>query len=577
MSLFHAGFWKDYVVVVVTTIIIGAGLAAGIAAGLDAAFGEAVRGVLGEAGEFDLIVHVRAPSAEAAAAELTERLKSRHGDIVVTQGVTVAGNANFFVSLPDVMQTQSTLEQLTASLRDLPGFNGYSWIVEPSISVTGLRPGMRDLLALEAASIPGVRAPVRNGSSITVLLESADDQGAVAEALRNRLDGQHIVEIRLAEGGTGDEAQIVRAIYDTLSPRTLRDVTASSGRAGTRLDDLADDLEEYLTLWRRLLAAGGTAAEVAGRLVELLDVLEPALALVDGPEQQGERLSAAVRSGDGVGAVREALLSVIASHLIRSISGQAAAAPGSEYALDGTAQGSAPVAATDLAELRAVLTTLAEEADALQHMAESDVLDSLEALERLLPYDAGDESAVELLIDADISPEDVARTVREVTGEDVAVFASAAGIVNPNPRAIVMDLLVDVRRTIAGILVVVIGLGALVLDHAVVFSAMTRFPVARRRRPWLAGTVGALLISGMYMLSGAGIPGIGPVWAAVFGALLGLLTMAVSARLSPVNGAEILAGQALGLADGQIMREIVVPAGRPGLMTFFNGRTREFR
>lgn len=580
MSLFQTDFWKDYIVVIVATIILGAGLAAGVAGALDVVLGEAVSGLLGEAGEFDLMVHVREQFVDAAADELYRRMAERHDDIFVRQGVSMAGNTTFFIKLPDEMRSQATLEQLAASLRDVPGFNGHSWLIEPSVTVSGLRPGMRDLLALEAASIPGVRAPVRHGTGITVVLESVEHQRAVTEALQERLAGHHLVEIRWPEGKAGAAADVTSAIAEALAPRTLRDVTARSA-TDSPMDELAQQLQEFLPLWERLLTAGSTAADAADKLVGLLDALEPALALTEGPDEQGERLSEAVRSGDGADAVREALIRVVAANLVRSLSGKASASPAApspdQASVDPAAASDGRPSLSEIEELRAGLSALAEDASALRNIDQANVLATIESLRSMLPAGGAGDGVVELFVDATIVPEDVARVVREATGDDVSVFVSSPGIVSPNPRGVVAELLLDVRRTIAGLVAVGVVLASLVLDHATVFAAAARLPGSRRYVRWLAAGVGALLTGLTYALAGGQIPLVGPVAATALGALLGLLVMAASGRLSPVNTDEMLAGQALGLSGGQIMREIVVPAGRPGLLTLLNGRRREFR
>jgi ABC-type amino acid transport system permease subunit len=48
-------------------------------------------------------------------------------------------------------------------------------------------------------------------------------------------------------------------------------------------------------------------------------------------------------------------------------------------------------------------------------------------------------------------------------------------------------------------------------------------------------------------------------------------------RFSPVNIKEVTAGQALGLSNVQIMREIVIPSSRPGLMNLLNRWKQQFR
>lgn len=561
MSLFQSDFWKDYIVVIIVTVILGAGLAVGTSTALDSFLGEAVSGLLGEAGEYDLIVHVREQSRAAAAADLPRRLAEMEPDIRVRQGVTVAGNANFFVKLPETMYTQAALEKLASRLREVPGYNGHSWLLEPSISVTGLRPGMRDLLALEVAEVAGVRAVVRHGNSVTLLLENVEAQRPVAEAVQQRLEGRHIVELRWPEDGEADPSAAVRAVAEALRPRTLRDVTSTSSAGG--LDALGDDLADVAAQWRQLVDAGATVSEAAEKLVALLDALEPTLALVETPEQQGQRLSEAVRSGETVDAVGQAIFRVVAANLLRSLAGQAAASPGGP--------------AVNVDELRDVLSSLAHDAAALRQLAEEDVLAAFETLQDLLPASTPGGAVVELFVDDDVTPEAAAEAVFAQTGQTVAAFASSAGVVSPNPRGVVLELLADVRRTIAGIVSLAVGVAALVLDHATVLAAAQRMPGSRRARPWLAAAVGAVVVGATYRLSGGGIPYVSPAAAAGVGALLGLLTMAAARRLSPVSDDEIVAGQALGLSDGQIMREIVVPSGRPGLMTLLNARRRTFR
>jgi len=155
MSLLREPFWREYVFVVALTIILGAGCAAGTARALDAALGEAAHSLLGEAGQYDLIVHVRQDYREVAGRELQRLLVDLDPEVRVVPGVIVAGNANFLVELPDNLLKQDALEDVAARLEDVPGFNGYTWLLEPSLSVSGLQPALRDLVAREAASRAG--------------------------------------------------------------------------------------------------------------------------------------------------------------------------------------------------------------------------------------------------------------------------------------------------------------------------------------------------------------------------------------------------------------------------------------
>ncbi|MBC8015317.1 MAG: hypothetical protein H7X79_06180, partial [Sporomusaceae bacterium] len=56
-----------------------------------------------------------------------------------------------------------------------------------------------------------------------------------------------------------------------------------------------------------------------------------------------------------------------------------------------------------------------------------------------------------------------------------------------------------------------------------------------------------------------------------------LVVAGYSEKISPVSGEEIMAGQSLGLSIDEIMREIVIPSGRPGLLQKLNSRKVKFK
>lgn len=720
MSLLREPFWKEYVIVIALTVVLGAGCAAGTARALDAAFGEATKSLLGDAGQYDLIVHVRQDYREAAGRELARVLASRHPDIGVVPGITVAGNANFLVKLPESLLEQEALEDVAAGLADVPGFNGYTWLLEPSVTVSGLQPAMRDLVAREAAAVPGVRAAVRSGSSVTVLLEGIEGRERVAAALRELVEGRQVVEVRLP--GTSD----LNAVRSALAPfvitelsedgsgtppslAVLRDVLASLATR-VRVRTGAEPLEvgEWVVLqgsapsppvpgappspdnlvveiarvsgmeasgWivkgdaRSTLvqpvvppdggalaaAEGGGAVQTAFRLVEgavgpavgeaLLE--SPRLALARGlagdgfagrelaqlaelareaadrlgemaalvtpeaaeqaTEQRAERLVRALRAGDGATAVRETLLGVALSVLARKLQEETAAdasgaAPGDGTAAPaqvdpGTDSGGPSLRfdATQLAQLRDSLMALADAAEALERGTAGELLaglldmqqlvgslrdDEITGLLRIVERAGGGAAAeprLQFLVDDEVSPSEMETVLRRATGDAPAIIAARAGVVNPSARSLLIELLADVRRSIAALVAVLVAGAALVLDHATVLAALRGLNVRPTAVNAAGAVLGALLLGGVWALSGAELPFLGTAGAAAAGAALGLVTALMSERLSPVRAEEVLAGQSLGLTDGQILREIVVPAGRPGLLSLVNRWRRQFR
>ena len=91
-----------------------------------------------------------------------------------------------------------------------------------------------------------------------------------------------------------------------------------------------------------------------------------------------------------------------------------------------------------------------------------------------------------------------------------------------------------------------------------------------RLGPVYAGLLGAVILSATMVGAKGSIPFVGP-WAVFFiGAGIGLCIYALADRVSPVNLDEVAAGVAMGLPYHQVMRDIVIPSGRPGLMSTLN-------
>ena len=125
------------------------------------------------------------------------------------------------------------------------------------------------------------------------------------------------------------------------------------------------------------------------------------------------------------------------------------------------------------------------------------------------------------------------------------------------------------------------------LDHASVFSTMKRILAQKRAvKGWrrlfdpvkiIGAVLGTVLLLSIYAASKAEIPLLNLGHIGVLGAFLGLLAAAFCEKFSPVDVNEMMAGQALGLPYVQIMREIVIPSGRPGLMYMLNRRRQRFK
>jgi ABC-type amino acid transport system permease subunit len=89
--------------------------------------------------------------------------------------------------------------------------------------------------------------------------------------------------------------------------------------------------------------------------------------------------------------------------------------------------------------------------------------------------------------------------------------------------------------------------------------------------------IGAILLTAIFIFAKGGIPYLPWIGVPMLGALLGLIVSGYAEKISPVPTEELIAAEALGLSFDQIMREIVIPEGRPGLLQKLNWRKVKFK
>ncbi|MGE5584674.1 MAG: ABC transporter permease [Bacillota bacterium] len=252
LAMVREGFGRDVLVALVVTVLFGVAISGGVARAVDTYLGKQVTGVLGDLGEYDLILHVRQDAREVARFEIAKILASSYKGARFKEGPTVVGRANFFISLPDRLRTRAGLEGLARALADVPGASGETFMIEPRLSVSGIEPGALFFLMGQAEKLPGVRFCFRDGGSIAVVLDSVAEVRRASYALRDLLDSYRVVEVRFPIG---------QELQDSVAAgRSFADVLASTAGAGLSRDitrrgagsDLAD-LTATLTEMKRFL------------------------------------------------------------------------------------------------------------------------------------------------------------------------------------------------------------------------------------------------------------------------------------------------------------------------------------
>ncbi len=78
-ELMKEGFTRDLLVVIALTVLLGASVTSGVAYAVNAYLAQQVTGVLGDLGEYDIILHVREESCDAATSLSPFRISSGAG------------------------------------------------------------------------------------------------------------------------------------------------------------------------------------------------------------------------------------------------------------------------------------------------------------------------------------------------------------------------------------------------------------------------------------------------------------------------------------------------------------------
>jgi hypothetical protein len=244
-----------------------------------------------------------------------------------------------------------------------------------------------------------------------------------------------------------------------------------------------------------------------------------------------------------------------------------------------------------------ITTQLQYMSAAIPNMKDDEINHSVALLDKFIAGQVIPGARIQILTTNNISTEAVMPlVVNEVGNNNVSLYSTAVGIIEPDPRGQMMGVLAEVREILAGLTAIAITVICLALDHTALMTVFKRKRLASKvpvkgLRGFISRlisiftaperqygmVIGAVLLTSMFLLAQGGIPYLPWVGVPVIGALLGLLVATYTEKISPVSSDEIMAGEALGLSFNEIMREIVIPSGRPGLMQQLNKRVMKFK
>jgi hypothetical protein len=249
---------------------------------------------------------------------------------------------------------------------------------------------------------------------------------------------------------------------------------------------------------------------------------------------------------------------------------------------------------SDKIDLSALIAELERVKDSLPKLLDEEIGHSVSLIDKYAGGETGSGEKIQIFTRANVDRQLIDATIRDVMNNDqVTVFSLPVGAIQPDIRGELFKILAEVRSTIAALIVISLWVLTFILDQSLIISMFKQMEISllpaklQLGNPWLnggyrilkkilspanlyAGIIGGVWLGTTFALAGARIPYLNYWEIGMIGSLLGVLIASLAEKVNPISKEEVQAGLSLGLSFKTIMREIVIPAGRPGIMQFLN-------
>lgn len=186
-KLFGDGFLRNLLIALLVTIIVGSIFSSGIGWAANFYFGQTLRSLIGDLGEYDLIISVRQPTKEVAAQKLEEIIQQQLPGVKWKEGTPLPGKANFFLSFPDKYRNKQVWQNLDQYFAALPGKSGYTVMLEPRINLRGIPVAAQGFLLPKLEAIPEIDFIFRDGGNLQLVLQEKSQVPEVTKKVKEVL------------------------------------------------------------------------------------------------------------------------------------------------------------------------------------------------------------------------------------------------------------------------------------------------------------------------------------------------------------------------------------------------------
>lgn len=250
---------------------------------------------------------------------------------------------------------------------------------------------------------------------------------------------------------------------------------------------------------------------------------------------------------------------------------------------------------SDKVDLSALITELEKVKNSLPTLLDEEIGNSVELIDK---YVGGSDSStgerIQIFTKANVDRAVIDAAIKDAVGDsEVGISTLPAGTIQLDVRGELYKILGEVRSVIAALVVTILWILTFILDHSLIISMLKqmRFSFLPEhidfrsslmtkgyrlvRNIFSAANLYAFAIGGIWLvmtfwLAGAEVPYLKLWHLGIIGGVLGIFISILAEKINPINRDEIMAGLSLGLPFKTIMREIVIPAGRPGMMQILN-------
>ena len=203
-------------------------------------------------------------------------------------------------------------------------------------------------------------------------------------------------------------------------------------------------------------------------------------------------------------------------------------------------------------------------------MEEDEIVENINLIDSYIAGQVIPGDQLQFLIKGEYDNKEKLEEIKGIINNPAVTFIEMdAGVLQPNTRSEIFNILSQVRAVVTSIIAFIFTLLIMIMDQTLIINFM------RLKRGKLHGYLygflsGGIIFSIICVLSQIEFPYLQFQTEFVTGGVLGLLIALLSNMLNPVNKEEWEAAKALGYSPAEIMHQVIIPSGKPGLLYLLN-------